>query len=266
MTDEQKNKLQKTILIIANEIDKICKANGINYDIDGGTLLGAIRHRGFIPWDDDFDIGMKRSEYERFLSVCEEQLDKGKYTLQTFSVEDYAFAFAKIHLNDTEIREDFSKNANVHHGIFVDIFPFDNLPDNLLIRRLFLFRNHLLKNMIWIKCGYGNESQKRKLSYQILKILGKPFSTAQLKNAREKLLAKYNDRQTEECFTSDYPMYHLKNIWFQRITDLPFEDRTFPGFKDFDAYLRTVFGDYMELPPENERRVHTKQKVIFGPY
>ena len=266
MADEQKNKLQKTILIIAVEIDRICKENGIQYDMDGGTLLGSIRHKGFIPWDDDFDIGMKRNEYERFLRVCDKQLDKELFTLQTINVKDYAFAFAKIHLNGTRIIEDFSNNVNVHHGIFVDVFPFDNLPDNLFIRRLFLFRNHLLKNLIWIKCGYGVESQKRKLSYRLLKFLGKPISVTRLKNAREKLLNKYNDRQTDECFTSDYPMYHLKNKWFQSIIDLPFEDKTFPGFKDFDAYLTTVFGNYMELPPENKRRVHTNQKVDFGHY
>lgn len=151
--EQEKRKLQDTILIIAKEIDKICKENNIDYFMDGGTQLGAIRHRGFIPWDDDFDIGMKRIEYDRFINVCQQSLNKKKFHLETEEDIGYGFAFAKIHLKGTEIIENFSKNANVDHGIFVDIFPYDNIPDSDLKRTLFLAENHILKNLIWVKAG-----------------------------------------------------------------------------------------------------------------
>ena len=129
--DISKKKLQTAILMIAKEIVRLCDENNIPYFINGGTQLGAIRHKGFIPWDDDFDIGMRRADYEKFLKVCEEQLDHNKYFLQTEDTEkNYAFYFAKIQLKGTSIIEDFSKNVQIEHGIFVDIFPYDNIPDN----------------------------------------------------------------------------------------------------------------------------------------
>ena len=260
------NKLQNTILIIADEVDRICKKHGIKYDMDGGTLLGAVRHKGFIPWDDDFDVGMKRCEYEKFLKACEKELDAEKYTLQTFKNRDYAFAFSKIHLNGTELKEEFSKDADVHRGIFLDVFPYDNLPDGKIERKVFLIQNHILKNLIWVKGHYGTESQKKKLSYFLFILLGAFIPIEKLKRKREKLLRKYNNIETEECFTSDYPMYHLKNRWFKDLIDIQFEDRAFPGFKSYDEYLKTIFGDYMELPPEDKRMVHTTEDVDFGPY
>ena len=264
--DTQRTKLQKTILIIAEEIDRICKSNNIQYDMDGGTLLGAIRHQGFIPWDDDFDIGMKRREFEKFIEACKRDLNREVFTLQTTETENYAFAFAKVHLNNTVIVEDFSKNVNVHHGVFVDIFPFDNLPNNKIAKRLYLANNHILKNLIWVKCQYGTQKMKRKVSYHIIKFIGLFFNINKLKKERNKLLLKYNNCETEECFTSDYPMYHLKNKWFKNLDSYIFENRQLPGFRDYDEYLTAVFGDYMELPPEEERRVHTTHDIDFGPY
>lgn len=134
---DEKHRLQGVILIIAREIDRICRDNNIKYFMDGGTQLGAVRHNGFIPWDDDFDIGMRRSEFERFVDVCRISLDSKQFYLETVEDEGYGFSFAKIHLNNTEIVEDFSKNAKAHHGIFVDIFPYDNIPDASLNRKFF---------------------------------------------------------------------------------------------------------------------------------
>ena len=92
--EQEKRKLQHTILIIAKEIDKICKENNIDYFMDGGTQLGAIRHKGFIPWDDDFDIGMSRAEFDRFIDVCQQSLNKNRFRLETEKDIGYGFAFA----------------------------------------------------------------------------------------------------------------------------------------------------------------------------
>ena len=259
-------KLQYTILIIVEEINRICMKNNISFSMDGGTLLGAVRHKGFIPWDDDIDIGLKRGEYERLLQACKTDLDSKKFTLQTYEVRDYAFSFAKIHLNNTEIVEDFSKQANVHHGIFIDIFPYDNLPDRAFAQRIFLIKNHLLKNLIWVKCNYGTEKQRRKISYGCFKAISLLFSIEKLKEIREQHIVKYNIKKTKECFTSDYPMYHLENKWFDKLTIYKFENKSYPGFDDYDAYLSRIYGDYMELPSEEKRKVHTTQKIDFGSY
>ena len=267
MTNEiEKRKLQNTILIIAQEIHKICEENNIEYFMDGGTQLGAIRHGGFIPWDDDFDIGMKREEYERFIRVCDMVLDKTKFYLETCEDSGYGFSFSKIHLNGTAIIENFSQEANVHHGIFVDIFPYDNLPDSKIKRRLFLLENHILKNLIWVKAGYGGQIQRKKVSYLFFKFVGKPFSINKMKALREHLIRKYNNLKTYQCFTSDYPYNFLKSEWLNNRKKYSFENCLFWGLKDYDVFLQTLYGDYMTLPPEEKRKVHSNCKIDFGLY
>ena len=262
---DQKEHLQRCLLDIAIDINDLCDNHNIQYSMDGGTLLGAIRHKGFIPWDDDLDIAMKRSQYNRFLEVCSENLDKEKYYIQNNEMY-YAFCFSKVQLNGTEIVEDFSKNVKIRHGIFVDVFPYDNVPDNAIKRKVFLFLNTLLKNMIWAKCGYGTDEQRKTIRYKIYKLIGLFSSLDKLKSCRLKHLTKYNGYKTQYCFTGDYPKNLIKNCWFENLTKIRFESTSLSGFSQYDDFLKTLYGNYMELPPEEERIVHSQYKINFGKY
>lgn len=264
----RKEKLQSVILSIAKDIDKICRDNDIEYFIDGGTLLGAVRHKGFIPWDDDFDIEMTRSNYNKFIEVCNSCLDQDKYFLETSeNTEKYAFSFAKILLNDTKIIEDFSKDVDVHHGIFVDIFPMDIIPDNKILRIIYLKELHILKNLIWIKCGYGTKEHKSKKTYKILKFLANFFSIKQLKDRRNTLLNKYNHKDYHNYIIADYLNIKLLRKWYEQISEYQFEDYYFLGVKNNSEYLKACYGDdYMELPPLEKRVVHSNYEVDFGKY
>ena len=260
------NQTQKCILLIAAEIDRICRKNEIAYSMIGGTMIGAIRLSGFIPWDDDIDFAMTRSMYKKFIEKCEEDLD-ARFKLQTDKIElNYAFSFCKILLKGTYCCEAFSEHASVSKGIWVDIFPLDSLPDDSFSRKSLKMRNMLLKNLIWVKCGYGEDYQKRQLRYHIYKLLGLPFSVSLLKNRREKLLNKYNELKTEEYFLSDYPHIKFRRFWFDDILDYPFETCVFCGIKNYDEYLSLQFGDYMKLPPLNQRKAHPILEVDYGPY
>ena len=264
MLDEDK-KLKNLLLSILVEVDRICRKHGINYSLCAGTLLGAVRHKGFIPWDDDIDIMMTRKEYDRFLKICEVELDSKKYFVQNEKTEKYyAFAFSKIQLKSTEIIEEFSKNVKIKHGIFIDILPYDNLPDNYFIRKYYLFKNHLYKNMLWIKCGYGTTQHKRKFSYKILKFLGKFTSLYKLKNRREKLLKKYNNVNTKYKFNSDYPNKIF--LFDESYSEILFENKKFLCIKNYKQYLSLIYGDYMKLPPLEKREKHTQCKINFGIY
>lgn len=260
-------KTQKLILYIADEVIRICNKYNISYVIIGGTLLGAVRHKGFIPWDDDFDIGMTRQEYERFLEVCPGELDKNIFFLQTADTEkNFAYCMAKVQLLGTEVIEDFSIGVDIHHGIFVDIFPYDNLPDGKLRRRCFLFRNQFLKTMLWIKCGYGVRDHSGRLGYKVLNFLGKFLSTEKLKYKRYHLLTKYANGEMKDCFTGDYPMELVKKDWLRQQEKYQFEGREYQGIAAFDNYLEDLYGDYMQLPPENERITHTSYQIDYGKY
>lgn len=260
-------RLQALILFIAKEIKRICEKNNIEYFLSGGTLLGAVRHKGFIPWDDDFDIGMSRANYEKFINACEKDLNTDVFVLQTWKNEEkYCFDFAKIQLKGTSIIEDFSKNVAINHGIFVDIFPFDNLPDKSLDRKIFMMVNHVLKNMIWVKCGYGKESHKKKVSYKFFSLLAAPFDLFKLKEFRNKWVKRYNHLVTKENFYSDYPGYPRNAEWFTASKLYQFEDTEFLGVADADALLKASYGDYMKLPPIEKRVQHSHYEIDFGNY
>ena len=128
---DYKRKLQLKILDIVKDIDDVCKKNNIEYYILYGSALGAIRHKGFIPWDDDFDIGMTYDNYVKFLEVCEQQLDKNKYYVQTpDKEEDYYLSFSKIRDITTTLIEEGNKDIDIVRSIYVDVFPIVGCPDN----------------------------------------------------------------------------------------------------------------------------------------
>lgn len=251
-------KLKSAILFIADEIDRICRKYNITYTISSGTMLGAIRHKGFIPWDDDFDIEMRRDEFERFITICDKELNNNIFYLQTDKTEQfYAYSFAKIQLNGTLFMEDFSSNVPIHHGIFVDIFPLDKVPNNRIKASIMKINNHIIKSMIWIKCGYGTLQHKKKFSYWLLRIAAAFFKLETLKLFRRDLLNKYNSNPTNYFFISDYPRYRLKCTWYETFCEYNFNGHLFYGLKNYDEYLKEMYGDYMVLPPEAERYNHS---------
>lgn len=266
--ENETRKLQLVILDMAKEILSLCEEYHIPYSLNGGTLLGAVRHKGFIPWDDDLDLCMCRKDYERFLVLCKKKLDPNKYYIQTPDVEkQYGFAFAKIRLLGTEIIEDFSKNVPVQNGIFIDIFPYDNLPEGKLARKLFLIVNHYYKNLDWVKCGYGEDAQKQKMSYKVIRFLSNFYSMKQIKASRKRLIQKYNGSDTKMMFISDYPTEIIPHAWMENLKKYQFEDAQFFGMADSKKYLKHTYGaDYMELPPPEKRIQHSACKINFGKY
>jgi len=120
-------KIQNTLLEILIEVDRICRKNDIKYFLFAGTLLGAVRHKGFIPWDDDIDIAMPREDYEKFLQIVQKE-PYSNYFLQNVITEIEApFLFSKFRKDDTLLLEKAVMNKNIHHGIFIDIFPLDKV-------------------------------------------------------------------------------------------------------------------------------------------
>ena len=138
--DELLRKVQLTELEILKTVDKICRENNIKYSLCGGTLLGAVRHKGFIPWDDDIDIAMRRDDYNRFLSLWEQSHPDG-YLLQNKSnTPNFSQTFSKIRKDKTTFLQ-FKNEAGMYHtGIFIDIFPFDRITNNWIKKKLFYFR------------------------------------------------------------------------------------------------------------------------------
>ena len=258
-------------LILADEVKRICDKHNIKFFMIAGTLLGAIRHKGFIPWDDDMDFGMLRNDYEKFVSVCASEIDESKFYIQTDEKDKfYTFNFAKLRLCGTKVLEDFSSDVNTNQGIYIDIFPIDNVADSKLLEYFQFKRFWFYRSLLWVKCGYGSGEVKKKSSYRIAKFFSKFFSIKYLKKRKLKIITKYKNKKTKKVVTSD-GTYGLKKetlerAWVDSLSLYQFEDRQYPGIADYDAYLSYFYGDYMQLPPEDKRNHHGRLEVDFGEY
>lgn len=264
--DRTLRKLQLLELKILLELKHICEKHHIRYFLMGGTLLGAVRHQGFVPWDDDIDIGMIRSEYVKFLAICEDELSQ-EYFLQTFESDNtYANSFAKLRLNGTQYYEPDTNNKLYHNGIFIDIFPFDHIQNNGLSRKIHRFKLMALTSMCARKCGYRTNPStlKEKVFNLSCQCLSKVFSKTRVVKMRENSFLKYNKTDTDQCINSLLYCYPLDI--FDHFSELEFEGIKFPVPAGYKTYLECTYGDYMSLPPENKRIRHTPYHPDFGKY
>lgn len=271
MTNEELRKLQMTILIIADEIKRVCEKNHIRFGIGYGTLIGAVRHKGFIPWDDDFDIDMLREEYEKFIKVCETDLGS-EFILQTWNNDShYPKGFCKILLKGTNVLEKETVNTKYQKGIYVDIFPWDNVPNNHLLEKKQEFEVYFYKKLLHIKENISfpsNSNLWKKAVFYGLKLIGKLFSRETLVRANSRALQRYNNTDYVSCMVGVYGYQKLKfhRSIFDELIDMTFEDRVYPGVKNYDIMLTQVYGDYMKLPPLEKRRTHELIELDFGTY
>ena len=203
MTDSDLEKLHSLELDIAVTVKEICERHHIRYFLLAGSVLGAIRHKGFIPWDEDMDIGMLRDDYEQFLTACRDELDDNKYFLQTEDTDAaYALPFAKIRLNNTRIIEGFSKGVPCHQGIFVDIFPFDSVPDDPKLQKKQYRQRWIWKNLYSKKAGYGVGTGKGFLPRCILAMAAGLLPRSYIRRKWDQAYRLFRDRETELIVTA----------------------------------------------------------------
>lgn len=166
MTDSiDLRELQLLQLEIAKELKRICDENDIDYFMIGGTLLGAVRHKGFIPWDDDMDFGMTVENYNKFIEIAPHKLDE-RFFLQTEdSDQNYHNIFAKIRMNNTHMIEKVTDKQIIHNGIFIDVFPYDLTTEKIVHSKCYMKRLKILAKMYLLKNGYNlNAITEKKIS------------------------------------------------------------------------------------------------------
>lgn len=257
---------QKVQLKILIDFDKFCKTHNIKYQLFSGTLIGAIRHNGFIPWDDDVDVCMLRSEYDRFLEISKEKLDK-KYFVQNFDTDkNFQSQYSKIRLNNTRYVEYMVQDVDMHHGVFIDVFPYDNVKPTTLMGKVQRITLDKLKKINYCRVKRVNNSEKRaiwrglkNLTYYILKLIPKSSMDRLIK----KISIMFNNEDTEyvgELGISTrkdmYERFMLKKQVFYDSIDWEFEGYCFPIPRDYDYVLTRNYGDYMSLPEIDEQQPH----------
>ena len=248
---EEAKKLELDIL---DFIDSFCKEHGINYCINYGTLIGAIRHKGFIPWDDDIDLSMTRKNYEKFIQLFSEK--QSKYKLLSLETDDQYFNnFIKIVDPTTKIID--TRNTKTYDsGVFIDIFPMDTFNDTKVVDicyklesfKLLSFSKH--KNIV-----YG-DSKLKDLIRTLFWLLLRPVSPRFFANQIEKQIQKYrvengkyiafipSKAKEKEIFPRDM---------FDELIETPFEHLVLPAPKHFDTVLKQFYDDYMTVPPKEKQ-------------
>lgn len=266
-------KAQLLMLKILKEVHKICEENNIKYFLSDGTLIGAIRHQGFIPWDDDLDIGMLREDYEKFCKIAPQILSEN-FILQNFQTDKgYGLQFGKVILKNTVWIEKVAKNTNRQwSGIYIDIFPYDNITENKkmqkLINRLYIF----IQGLILIKFKYINisnyESMAKKLKYVLKKIYLCTISKKLLIYIRDSICKRYLNKSNTLVTKYGGNFYKNQNPYnfYKDLTLQTFEDTSFYIPKNYDKILKNLYGNYMEIPPIEKQRQHGIEYFDFGNY
>lgn len=248
------------------ELDRICKKCDIRYILDGGTLLGAVRHGGFIPWDDDVDVLMTRGEYIRFRKACEIELDEKRYFFQDNTTDvNYRWGYGRIRRKNSEFVRVGQEHLKMKTGIFLDIFPRDNVPDPYVIRFFHNFYCFILRKVLYAETGMiSAKSILTRTWYKILYIIPSPFIFRRL----EKLAEKYNSKNTKLMRTLTFPMFNKNRFgysreWFENTSEIQFEGHIFSCPLDFNGYLSELYGDFMTLPPPEKRHWHPAAKFCL---
>ena len=239
------------------EVDRICRKHRIRYQIIAGTELGAVRHGGYIPWDDDADIAMLRSEYERFVEVCRTELDTERFYFQDHrETPGYRWGYGKLRRKDTLFLREYQEHMPYEQGIFIDIFPLDGVPDSYFLRALKNFECFCVRKILWSKVGRNaDRSPAKRLAFSLLSRIPERAVLSYL----DRMIARAPTRSRMVrilMFTTPNRAYGYPTKYYLSAAPTVFEGHTFPGAKDARGYLSFKFGDYMTLPPPEQRKTH----------
>lgn len=268
--------VQRIELDILLAFDRICKKHDIHYQLYAGSLIGAIRHNGFIPWDDDIDVCMLRSQYNQFLSIIKDELGS-EYFFQTYETDpNYMNRFAKIRKNGTIFMEKLVQELDMHHGVYIDIFVFDSVELHSFqgkyqiwrIRKINSFLKYRLKSR-YETLNHGFERKKAKFKYDLINSL--PISKIRIENWILKMTVKFNHKNTE--YVADFAnpslgvleKFMMKRETLEDSINWDFEGHRFLVPRAYDDVLTRAYGDYMKLPDEHDRvSPHEIIKIDLG--
>ena len=258
LSESEKRKYNELVLNMMKQLHKVCIDNGLRYTLIGGSMLGAVRHKGFIPWDDDLDIGLPRPDYEKLIRILKNNPLENCF-LQCFETEPhYNQPYAKLRLNGTKYLEGFTQNLDIHQGLFIDIFPLDKI--NNPYGKGSLNRQVLVKVLtfaIWgkEKC-YIKRKGIKKFEHIISAIID-IFPKKTIIKFQRSIVYRENKEweYRASMFSSNYKpnkIYFLDSD-FDNIIKVPFEDAQLCVVSNWDECLKRLFKNYMEYPPIEKR-------------
>ena len=263
LTDDELKQVQEVQRELIGEVKRICKKCGIHFNMVGGTMLGAIRHKGYIPWDDDADIGFLRTEYEKFREACKTELNHDKYYMQDLrDTKGYRWGYGKLRRKDTAFVRLGQEFMPYEQGIAIDLMPFDNVPDQKIARKIHFICCFLYRKLFWSEVGSRVEKNIWiRVVYKIMRFI--PMKVI-IKNYQHFInLGQKRKTKLVRILTFPTPkgVYGYERKWYTNLTGYPFDNMFLPGARDYDDYLSVKYGNYMELPPIEKRKTHPVSRI-----
>lgn len=266
MIEIQKDELRQIQMIqleMLEEVDRICKKYEIKYCVIAGTLLGAVRHGGYIPWDDDADVAFLRPEYEKFREACEKELDTSRFYFQDHrNTKGYRWGYGKLRRKNTLFLREHQEHMPYEQGVFIDIFPLDSVPDNYVLRSMHNFECFCVRKILWSEVG--RRADKNLLMRSIYGALAK-IPAKKVFEYYECLVRRSNHKGGRMVRILTFPTpndeYGYLRSWYENLSPIVFENKSFQGIKEYDSYLQFKFGDYWKLPPKSARKTHPVSKL-----
>lgn len=251
---------QGVLLELLEEFDRICGKYGIRYQLFAGSALGAVRHGGIIPWDDDLDVVMLRPDYRRFLEAAAGELDERRYVLQAEHSPHWPMCFSKLRKNGTACIERYiPKDPATHCGIYIDIFPCDNLADGRVTARGQFLLSKLVIARALDRRGYDTDSKVKKTAMALSRVMPVRWLS--------RIVQRRWDGESRAVHTffgasSAFRKSVFPREWFEESILMPFEGGMYPVSAHYDALLTRLYGDYMTPPGEQERRCKVHGEII----
>ena len=258
-------------LEILSSIDYYCRKRGIDYFLTGGSCIGAVRHKGYIPWDDDIDIGMTRPNYDQFINGFNKEIDEHP-NLKVFAPElnwDYYAPYANV----CDIRTILDEGTNGHNGIDigvkVDVFPVDGIPSDLTSFQAEKKKMRRLWNMLYLKRLIINKDEHSfiwRMNMWVKKALLSIISYERIQKKIKELAI--SNKFEESSYAIDVVFPWKRDVMcekevYEDLIDVDFEQLKVKIVKNYDRYLSLKYGDYLKLPPENERMCHHHFKAYW---
>lgn len=253
------NELKKEELNILYTFKSFCQKNGLRFYLAGGTLLGAIRHKGFIPWDDDIDVCMPRPDYEKLVQLYDNT--DSRYQLRCAEKNNFSAPYAKMVNINAHIKEKYSTNDD-DKNLWIDIFPIDGLPEEIsavkdIYQSCDFYRTIYLLN--FAKLGEGRSSFRKYMKY-LLKPIAMLYGKSRCLAKIQSIATKHEYENSKYVGAVTWGLYgvgeRMLKSEFEKAVEVEFEGEMYPAFSCWDSYLTGLYHDYMTLPPESKRKTH----------
>lgn len=274
LTPDQFRKMQLIELEMLVEFDRVCRKNDINYVLFGGSLLGAVRHQGYIPWDDDADIGMLREDYDLFKKHMNEMNPEICYFQDHETDSEYRWGYGKLRRTGTKYVRVGQEHLKCKTGIFVDVFPMDDIPLSVPGQILQDMHCYCLRKILWSEVARVNSKGFWKLWFSLLSKISVsiPFSgyerySRKSKNSSPNRVRCLSFPATGTLYKKNpiSERYGMPKSWFTDRAEYLFEGKMFYGSRDYDTVLKYIYGDYMKLPDGKGREQHSPFSEIEFP-